>query len=727
MSNDDFLTEYQNNPYVNNIDGLFSNTVDYNNEFRNGNMINNFENDNNEANLYRNMLQETIISPVYESELDQLVNGQQYYNNNNNNMGNEYIENNNVFVDNQVIGLNFNNQQQMSNMDDVPDQNSIINLNNAQRPSKKRKKRDRKEYDPQYYVNEDNQQQNIFNKNIMFPPAGNSMSPPAKNNPPDQKTFLNDLSGMNIDNNNNNNNNSLQVESLETIVNMFSDINEPNLDQVNESFHPALTQQMSESFQDGINYDTQATDQAAVSNILNACVLVEKLRERLDILRWEQHHMVIPPLQQKFDSINNSQIEMINMCTKTIDDLHYIHHNYLLAPSYLCKLYDAQEELIIIRNKLKVFQEELYHYSQPHQSDDQRCFATLIIIKQPFPKSIKQHTKSTSSVEDPTSVELVTGPKTDARPVTSVKAELIYEEYRAKRGSFTILNDEQDLDENKIASFTDLRFPHGTRLKMVRLQFSLEVEYVKADGNIGKAIVESNSSRNFIVMTNENQWDSSECVLLKRDCFDQTVETSWFNFANTLQFHYLRSTRQDPAEPDRPLSRYDFEYIHKYKFNNNATISQSSFESFWTWFGKVLHKIRHQKPFGSLWLKGLIYGFITKDEAQKILRKENNGTFLIRFSERRPGKIAIAYNKVNKNTNRKEVTHYLVHPQDAKDSTPLPDFLKEYSSFVYLLQLKTDFACYQGNILGAVEKNEVLSPFYSKKKYEILKGYEPEL
>lgn len=90
------------------------------------------------------------------------------------------------------------------------------------------------------------------------------------------------------------------------------------------------------------------------------------------------------------------------------------------------------------------------------------------------------------------------------------------------------------------------------------------------------------------------------------------------------------------------------------------------FVRFWGWFGRIVHKIRHQKAFASLWLNGLIYGFLSKIQAEEILKGESAGTFLIRFSERVPGKQAIAYVKENRDTNQTEVRHYLIAPHEKK-------------------------------------------------------------
>jgi hypothetical protein len=96
----------------------------------------------------------------------------------------------------------------------------------------------------------------------------------------------------------------------------------------------------------------------------------------------------------------------------------------------------------------------------------------------------------------------------------------------------------------------------------------------------------------------------------------------------------------------RPLSAADLAYFHEVKLDRKRVINQKDFERFWEWFGKVLHKIRHQRHLSMLWLKGLIYGFIAKEEAEELLKYEEPGTFLIRFSDRIAGQFAVAYVKV---------------------------------------------------------------------------------
>lgn len=61
-----------------------------------------------------------------------------------------------------------------------------------------------------------------------------------------------------------------------------------------------------------------------------------------------------------------------------------------------------------------------------------------------------------------------------------------------------MLNDLQELDETGVATFSDLRFPQGTKKKPVRLQFAVEVQFVQPDGSIASAVLESNQTSPFV-------------------------------------------------------------------------------------------------------------------------------------------------------------------------------------------------------------------------------------
>lgn len=97
-----------------------------------------------------------------------------------------------------------------------------------------------------------------------------------------------------------------------------------------------------------------------------------------------------------------------------------------------------------------------------------------------------------------------------------------------------ITNAEQPLDDDAYAHFPDLRFPSGTRQKIVRLQFHLEVSFVQPNSVACKQVLESDFTQPFIVMTNENQWRVSEGVLFKKVVFEGKETVPWPKVCKTL-------------------------------------------------------------------------------------------------------------------------------------------------------------------------------------------------
>jgi hypothetical protein len=131
--------------------------------------------------------------------------------------------------------------------------------------------------------------------------------------------------------------------------------------------------------------------------------------------------------------------------------------------------------------------------------------------------------------------------------------------------------------------------------------------------------VESNSTAPLVVITNECQWEGSAGTLLKKEAFPNgQLEITWPEFANTLQHHFLRATKQELARPRRILSSFDMKYIHSKCFGElgcyyltveagKNIISQNDFDEFWDWFGKCMQKVRYQRHVCSMWLNGYIF------------------------------------------------------------------------------------------------------------------------
>jgi len=351
----------------------------------------------------------------------------------------------------------------------------------------------------------------------------------------------------------------------------------------------------------------------------------------------------------------------------------------------------------------------------------------LVIAKQPFPCTVKQ----SKSVDESIDVVLITGAKAEIQALGPVKAELINEDYnpisKKKNTSPAIQNASETMDESLSVSFKRLIFPHGSRVKSVNMRFSQEVTM----NGISMRLL-SECTKPFIVMTNHGQRSTTEGKLLKKHTFSNRSEIAWPAFANAMQLHYIRATKQDPKKPARPLSNKDIEYLHLNKFNGKLSINQEDYDQFWAWFGTILYKIRnHQKHILPMWIKGLIYGFLSREDSDRLLLTQGAlpGSFLIRFSDRCVGQLVVVYvttpnAKKDDGSDNREVKHYLINPEDIEKKSTLPDFLRDCENLWYLLQVVRDPET--GVVsLRPKNKDELLAPYYSREKSQtLLLGYD---
>jgi len=157
-----------------------------------------------------------------------------------------------------------------------------------------------------------------------------------------------------------------------------------------------------------------------------------------------------------------------------------------------------------------------------------------------------------------------------------------------------------------------------------------------------------------------------------------TQEVSWCTFANVLHTHYLQALRQSPSKPQRAMVTDELSFIHRHRFNSKGTITVADCDEFWSWFGPVLHPIRHSKQLSTLYTRGFIYGLVSKSGAERLLLSMAPNTFLVRFSEQRAGRLAIASSIVDAE-GRKSVKHYMLDHNNAhgKDSTRPHPYLVE--------------------------------------------------
>jgi len=151
----------------------------------------------------------------------------------------------------------------------------------------------------------------------------------------------------------------------------------------------------------------------------------------------------------------------------------------------------------------------------------------------------------------------------------------------------------------------------------------------------------------------------------------------------------MQASRQPMMKPTRPLDPKAFEFfltkIGGRPFASPLQVTQKDYDTFWVWFSAVLQKVRFQKYLLQMWCLGLLWGVISKSDAEQLLAPFGAGTFLLRFSERSVGSMAVAYKQ-----SHNRVCHYMIKPTDTNATgRSLPDFLRDTSSFTKFLQVTT--------------------------------------
>jgi hypothetical protein len=175
-------------------------------------------------------------------------------------------------------------------------------------------------------------------------------------------------------------------------------------------------------------------------------------------------------------------------------------------------------------------------------------------------------------------------------------------------------------------------------------------------------------------------------------------------FFRGLQHAFVHASRQNFREISRPFQKAELAYLL-------ARFGIDHFDQLWDWLGPSLQTLRFVKGVSALWSSGLIFGFARREEVESELRKHGTGACIVRFSERFPGRLGVAYC-----TTSDEVKHYLLRSKDLKLS--LADFLlanEQFTSIITYAKEKKD-------------KIEVLASFAHKKtrkKCTANSGYEP--
>lgn len=189
------------------------------------------------------------------------------------------------------------------------------------------------------------------------------------------------------------------------------------------------------------------------------------------------------------------------------------------------------------------------------------------------------------------------------------------------------------------------------------------------------------SSLPVIIISNSSQQQSAVASILWFNMLSQdpkdvlffanTPAAPWPQFAEMLSWQFLSATRRGLDEDQLnmiaqklfgKLSNYDTCKVPWSKFNKEKAPG-----TFWVWFDGILVMVKTYLE--QLWRDGLIMGFVSKDKEKSLLKKKQQGTFLLRFSESVIGGITFSWVE---NTSTGEPDVKTVRPFTKDDLLQIP-------------------------------------------------------
>jgi len=114
-----------------------------------------------------------------------------------------------------------------------------------------------------------------------------------------------------------------------------------------------------------------------------------------------------------------------------------------------------------------------------------------------------------------------------------------------------------------------------------------------------------------------------------------------------------------------------------------------------------------------MWNLGFIYGFVDKDSVKTLLSNSHPGHFLLRFSDRFSGSIAVNALKAGG-----AVSNYLIKAEETNAKKSHADFLKGKKELSHLLQFMNQYSSDEIPIFRPIEKELALDQFYTKSTEE---------
>lgn len=473
---------------------------------------------------------------------------------------------------------------------------------------------------------------------------------------------------------------------------------------------PSMTAQLGQKLAATSNIDMAN----ARSLIRQAEDMVNAMEPAVSEMYKQQQQVMLAKMSSEasglIDQLTAQQEQMITQLDGLLAELTQLRTYLVLEAKELHIIRTTSQKIRLLRMKLNLLSNELgWKMNQSVIPPNGNSF--LFLEDQPLPQVVFKE----KTIDESFTLRLITGSASSLEQFGLVQAELSADDqqWRTEKplGSHQLTLDPVSLT----VTFSKLRVNISSRMGIVNLRFTVGFKH-----NLFHDCQTTSGVFPLIVITNESQWCYAEGKLIFHDAFGSSgADIQFALFANCLQQHFLKSTRQAIDAPRRALSPQDWHYIHQRFFDGASIISQTQASDFWSWFGGLVQTLRFKRHISQLWFDGLIFGIISKEDCLKELQSHELGTFLIRFSETFAGLFAIAYVSDDP---FEPIKHYLVKPEDTGSQKTLPDFLREKPQFQYLLKANMEDALPNG-FFTRFSKDAALSAYYSKERILKPAGY----
>ncbi|EDV28352.1 uncharacterized protein TRIADDRAFT_53918 [Trichoplax adhaerens] len=321
---------------------------------------------------------------------------------------------------------------------------------------------------------------------------------------------------------------------------------------------------------------------------------------------------------------------------------------------------------------------------------------TFIIMKQP-PQIIKVETKFAASV-----CSLI-GTKLNALSgLTDVKAHILSE---SQVRSIQSGNFPPDLEASGkiLNSCKKIGRRASTKGEEMVTELKFAILFTSEFAIQNKKIVVRDLSLPTVVIVNTNQTANAMGTIVwdnyfsspNREGFEVPKEAKWPSVAHMLNTEFQNRVGSGLTEENLQfLASKLLGDMNPMKVDLScAAVSWQKFikipnsefnQPFWKWFYTIMDLMQSNTELKAIWCEGSFVGFITKERAKEILLGCDPGTFLLRFSSRKPKAISICYTGIG-DMGQKVVE--FPQPLDEKNFTALKtlsECLIDIPQFVYV-------------------------------------------